>query len=100
MSARSLRSKSIPAVVPNRSISIRKSPPLADAAATLLPGLQHAASLLEVAIRVLRHFASEPPPTASGSHAAEAAKVRRLLAAFGHPAKRDESTKRPSALTP
>jgi hypothetical protein len=92
MSSKILRSKSIPAVVP-RAISTRKSPPLADAAATLLPGLQHAASLLEVAIRVLRYFASQPPSTASRSHAAEAEKVRQLLAEFGHPVKRDDAAK-------
>jgi hypothetical protein len=88
MSTKILRAKSIPAVVPARSIPYRKSPSLADAAATLLPGLQHAQSLLEVAIRVLRHFANQPPQTAPNSCAAEAAKARQLLAAFGHPAKR------------
>lgn len=89
MSTKILRSKSTPAVVPTRTISTRKSPPLADAAATLLPGLQHAASLLEVAIRVLQYFASQPSPAASGSHAVEAAKVRQLLATFGHPVRRE-----------
>jgi hypothetical protein len=43
MSEKILRGKSAPTKVPNRPISSRKSPPLADAAATLLPGLQQAA---------------------------------------------------------
>ena len=69
------------------ALNNRKSPDLADAATLLLPGLQHARSLLDVAIRVLSHFAN-PPPQAALSNAEAAAKIRRLLAEFGHPAAR------------
>ena len=50
----------------------------------LLPDLHHAQSILNVAIQVLSHFAS-PSPSAL-SHAEAAAKIRRLLDEFGHPA--------------
>ena len=63
----------------------KKSPSLADAANMLLPGLQQSRSLLDVAIRVLSHFA-DPPPQGTQSPAEAAAKIRRLLAEFGHPA--------------
>ena len=88
MSEKILRSNSVPAEAPNPSVSSTKSPSLADVATTLLPGLQRAASVIEVATRVLRHFATEPPPASHAARAAQAAKVRQLLAAFGHPVER------------
>ena len=63
----------------------KKSPSLIEAANMLLPGLQQSRSLLDVAIRVLSHFA-DPPPQGPPSTAEAAAKIRRLLAEFGHPA--------------
>jgi hypothetical protein len=57
---------------------------LEDAAIMLLPGLQHASSLLTVAIQVLSHFA--PPSPSALNQAQAAAKIRRLLDEFGHPA--------------
>ncbi|MEJ1962642.1 MAG: hypothetical protein WDO56_14295 [Gammaproteobacteria bacterium] len=60
---------------------------LADAAAVLLPGLRHARSLLDVAIQLLARFANQPPQAPPGQ-AAEVAKIRRMLAEFGHPAVR------------
>jgi len=69
------------------ALNNNKSPSLADAATMLLPGLQHTRSLLDVAIRVLSHFA-HPQPQAALSNAEAAAKIRRLLAEFGHPAAR------------
>lgn len=62
----------------------KKRVELEDAANMLLPGLHHAQSLLGIAIQVLNHFAS-PSPSAL-SHAEVAAKIRRLLDEFGHPA--------------
>jgi hypothetical protein len=60
----------------------RKNVELADAAVMLIPGLEHARSLLTVAIRLLRSFA---PPQGEASSAEAAAKLRRMLAEFGHP---------------
>jgi hypothetical protein len=57
---------------------------LEEAAAVLLPGLRHARSLLTVAINVLSHFA--PPSSYPMSEAQAAARIRRLLDEFGHPA--------------
>jgi hypothetical protein len=82
MSTRSIPARIDPAVVLNRHTSRKKSPPLADVAAVLLPGLRQAHSLLTVAIRVLEHMGESP--RRRGDAAAEAAKARRLLAAFGH----------------
>ena len=62
----------------------KKPVELEDAATMLLPGLEHAISLLTVAIQVLSHFA-RPSPSAL-SHAEAAAKIRRLFDEFGHPA--------------
>jgi hypothetical protein len=62
----------------------KKKVEIEDAATMLLPGLQHASSLLTVAIQVLNHFA-RPSPSAL-SHAEAAAKIRRLLDEFSHPA--------------
>jgi hypothetical protein len=62
----------------------KKKVELEDAATMLLPGLLHAQSLLGVAIQVLSHFAA-PSPSAL-THAEAAAKIRRLLHEFGHPA--------------
>jgi hypothetical protein len=50
----------------------------------LLPGLQQTRALLDVAIGVLSHFAS-PPPQGLISNAEAAARIRRVLAEFGHP---------------
>ena len=88
MSTKILRSKSVPAEAPNASVSSTKTPSLSDVATTLLPGLQQAASIIEVATRVLRHFATEPPPTSPAARALQAAKARQLLAACGHPVER------------
>jgi hypothetical protein len=65
-------------------LASKKKVELQDAATMLLPGLQHAQSLLNVVIQVLSHFAA-PSPSAP-SHAEAAAKIRRLLDEFGHPA--------------
>ena len=54
----------------------------AKAAPAGVPGLEHARSLLDVAIRMLAHFAKQHPQPAI-SDAEAALKVRRLLAAFG-----------------
>ena len=62
-----------------------KQPSLADAATMLLPGLQQARTQLDLAIRVLSHFAS-PYLTDAMSKAQATARVQRALAAFGHPA--------------
>jgi len=62
----------------------KKKVELEEAAAMLLPGLQHAVSLLTVAIQVLSHFA--PPSPSAPSYAEAVAKTRRLLKEFGHPA--------------
>ena len=70
---------------PNES-SHDKSPPLADVAATFLPGLQHARSLIDVAVQVLSYFANARAVPLSDAQVA--AKVRRLLAEFGRPTAR------------
>ena len=62
-----------------------KQASLADAATMLLPGLQEARTQLDLAIRVLSHFAS-PSPTDAMSKTLATARVRRALAAFVHPA--------------
>ena len=62
----------------------KKKVELEDAANMLLPGLHHTQLLLNVAIQVLSNFAS-PSPSAL-NHAEAAAKIRRLLDEFGHPA--------------
>ena len=62
-----------------------KQPSLADAATLLLPGLQQARTQLDLAIRILCHFAP-PPPAGAISNAEAAARIRRALAEFGHPA--------------
>jgi hypothetical protein len=51
----------------------------------LLPGLQQARAQLDLAIRVLGYFAP-PAPAGAISNAAAAARIRRALAEFGHPA--------------
>jgi hypothetical protein len=51
----------------------------------LLPGLQQARTQLDLAIRILSHFALPPPAGAIGNTEA-AARIRRALAEFGHPA--------------
>jgi hypothetical protein len=63
---------------------------LSEAATLLLPGLQHAQSLLTVAIQVLSHFAP-PPSTSAPSPAEAAAKIRRLLNEFGRTAARRQA---------
>ena len=55
----------------------KETPQLAQVAATLLPGLHHARSLVDVSIQVLTAFAN--PPALPLSEAQIAAKVRRLL---------------------
>jgi hypothetical protein len=62
-----------------------KHPTLADAATMLLPGLQQACTQLDLAIRVLSHFVP-PPPEGAMSNAEATVRIRRALAAFGHPA--------------
>jgi hypothetical protein len=62
----------------------KKKVELEEAATMLLPGLQHAQSLLSVASQVLSQVAA-PSPSAPG-HAEAAAKIRRLLDEFGRPA--------------
>jgi hypothetical protein len=71
---------------PNKPSS-KNVPQLSDVAATLLPGLQHARSLIDVAVQVLSHFANARAVPLSDAQAA--AKIRRLLANFGHPAERN-----------
>ena len=58
----------------------------ADAATMLLPGLHQSRLLLDTAIQVLSHFA--PPQPQSVSNAEAAARIRRVLAEFGHPSVR------------
>ena len=69
----------------NPAASNAKQPSLADAATMLLPGLQQARTQLDLAIRILSHFALPPPAGAIGN-AEAAARIRRALAEFGHPA--------------
>lgn len=69
----------------NPIASSTKHPTLADAAVMLLPGLHQARTQLDLAIRVLSYFAP-PPPAGAVSNAEAAARIRRALAAFGHPA--------------
>ena len=69
----------------NPAASNAKQPSLADAATMLLPGLQQARTQLDLAIRILSHFAPPPPAGAMGN-AEAAARIRRALAEFGHPA--------------
>jgi hypothetical protein len=66
-------------------ITNAKQPSVADAATMLLPGLRQARAQLDLAIRVLSHFAP-PAPAGAISNAAAAARIRRALAEFGHPA--------------
>ena len=66
------------------AVSSAKQPTLADAATMLLPGLQQARTQLDLAIRVLSHFAL-PPSADTTSKAQAAMRIRRALAAFGHP---------------
>lgn len=68
----------------NIACSNTKQPTLPEAATMLLPGLQQARTQLDLAIRVLSYFAL-PPPEGSVSNAEAAARIRRALAAFGHP---------------
>jgi hypothetical protein len=80
---KSIPVNSIPASTPNPGApNKKKTPQLSEAAVMLLPGLHHARSLLDVAIRVLAHFANEHPQAVSDAEAA--ARLRRLQAAFGH----------------
>ena len=67
------------------TVSNAKQPSLADAASMLLPGLQEARTQLDLAIRVLSHFASVSPADAM-SKAQATSRVQRALAAFAHPA--------------
>ena len=69
----------------NPASSNAKQPSLADAATMLLPGLQQARAQLDLAIRVLGHFAP-PPPGGAISNAVATARIQRALAEFGHPA--------------
>jgi hypothetical protein len=64
-----------------------KAPPLADVAAVLLPGLQHASELIATAAKILSDL-SHQPLQRKGDAAAEAEKAQRLLAAFGRPPNR------------
>ena len=69
----------------NPAASNTKQPSVADAATMLLPGLQQARTQLDLAIRILSHFA--PPPPAGAIRNAEAVvRIRRALAVFGRPA--------------
>ena len=70
--------------IPIPSPANKKRIEIEEAAVMLLPGLEHAQSLLTVAIQVLSHLA--PPSPSAPSHAEAAAKIRRLLDEFGHPA--------------
>lgn len=67
----------------NPATSNAKHPTLAEAATMLLPGLQQARTQLDLAIRVLSHFV--PPPEGAMSNAEATVRIRRALAAFGHP---------------
>ena len=81
---KSIPANSVSASVPEANASTNaKTPQLSEAALILLPGLQHARSLLDVTIRVLTHFAKQHPQPPLGD-AGAALRVRRLLAAFGH----------------
>ncbi len=79
--------KTIPSTAPTRHNPTSKSPPLADVAAVLLPGLQHASALLAVATKILSDLSGQPPQR-KGNASAEALKARQLLAAFGRVPKR------------
>jgi hypothetical protein len=84
----SISANSVPTSPPVReALNNKKSVELADAAVMLLPGLQQARLLLDTAMGVLSHFAP-PPPQGVVSNAEAAAKIRRVLAEFGHPAAR------------
>ena len=81
---KSIPAKSVSASTSNRrAVDNKKTPQLSEAAVMLLPALHHARSILDVAIRVLAHFAKEHPQAAL-SDAEAAARARRLLVAFGH----------------
>ena len=66
-------------------------PPIEEAAAMLLPGLRHARSLIEVAIRVLQYFEVHTkdgvqtvvPKKPDEKLAEEVEQVKALLSAFG-----------------
>jgi hypothetical protein len=81
----SLSVNSVPASTPAADSPNQKKVDLPDAATMLLPGLQQARALLDVAIGVLSHFAP-PPPQGAISNAEAAARIRRALAEFEHPA--------------
>ena len=83
----SLSVNSAPASIPANESLNKNKVELIDAATMLLPGLQQSRALLDVAIRVLSHFAP-PPPQGAISNAEAAARIRRVLAEFGHPAVR------------
>ena len=83
----SLSVNSVPASAPANESLNKSKVELADAATMLLPGLQQSRALLEVAIRVLSHFAP-PAPQGAISNAEAAARIRRVLAEFGHPSVR------------
>ena len=69
----------------NPAASNTKQPSVADAATMLLPGLQQARTQLDLAIRILSHFAPSPPAGAI-RNAEAVVRIRRALAVFGHPA--------------
>jgi len=60
-----------------------------DLAKRLLPALEHAASILEVAQLMLRTCYNPPPPPAEQARAQEVEKIKRLLLAFGGATVRD-----------
>jgi len=80
----SLSANPIPASSPAAESTHKRKVELTDAAAMLLPGLLQARTLLDVSIQVLSHFAP-PPPQGMVSDAETAARIRRVLAEFGHP---------------
>jgi len=52
-------------------------------ALALLPGLEHARSLLDVAIQVLHRYANAQPASARRPPLSEAAKAKKLLSSYG-----------------
>jgi hypothetical protein len=69
---------------------MNRMPPLYEGAATLLPGLQHARSLIDTAILICEHYAKQSPkstdalngPSESERLGESVQKTRDLLAAF------------------
>ena len=77
----SVPAKAVPSTAPNQP-ETAQNPSLAEVAAVLLPGLQHASALLATATKILSDL-SGVRPQQNGDAITEAMKAWRLLAAFG-----------------